>query len=166
MRKLWLVLPLYGAAIAFQQVPIPEYPGDPDTGAHKGQPIVCMNYNTKIHSANCNCKAMREEGDSCKRRDEYGPDTWDNDNSTPRCKTHCRKTACQCNSNCDTQEKTLLKIHATYDGQKAELVLKGSTQEISEVLALVEAELADYSQELDVPNVQWEFEKDLEENFS
>ena len=95
--KLLALLPIYALAFAFQQEEIPEYPGDPETGAHKGQPMFCTNEDRKMFRHNCECQAMHQDDDRCANdnEDATGPDT-------SRCKVYCRKEACECHSKCET----------------------------------------------------------------
>ncbi len=73
---------------AWQQEPIPLYPGDEDR-SHDGQPMHCQNMDTAKHAANCQCKSMNPDGESC-------------DTESSKCKVYCRKTACRCISPCTT----------------------------------------------------------------
>src|SRR5437016_4023385 len=98
MRKAIVFLFLVAAAVALQKQPIPPFPGDGNP-QHKGQPTWCANFDTKENTRNCECQAMN--ADACKHEDEYGPDSYGEDNS-PRCKVHCRRDACQCQRHCST----------------------------------------------------------------
>jgi hypothetical protein len=102
MRRTAAILVLAVTAFALQRSDIPVYPGDPDTGAHKGQPLFCQNYPTREHVGNCDCYASRENG-RCKQQDGNGdgPDSYD-ESAMPQCKVHCRKDACQCQRKCET----------------------------------------------------------------
>jgi hypothetical protein len=95
MKPLSILLFTVFALLSLQPPTIPPTT-DP---SHKGQPAWCQNYNTSMGAHNCDCMAMHEKGDSCKREGEYGPDTY-GENGMPRCSTHCRRDACQCEGNC------------------------------------------------------------------
>lgn len=95
---------LYGTAVAFQRE-VPPYPGD-DNPLHNGQPMICINHDTKEFVHNCSCQAMGGDDDRCKVKD---PDEDRNEDGTPRngpyalsCKTRCRKDACECRRRCET----------------------------------------------------------------
>ncbi len=71
---------------AWQREPIPQYPGD-DNPQHDGQPAHCQNMDSAKHAANCSCKSMNPDGESC-------------DQESSKCKVYCRKEACRCISPC------------------------------------------------------------------
>ncbi len=79
--------------------PIPPYPGDGNP-LHDHQPLFCQNHSGAF-AQNCDCQAMAEKGDSCKRDEEYGPDSYD-EHMNARCSVHCRPKACTCERRCST----------------------------------------------------------------
>lgn len=103
MKKLLSVLVLlglYGTAVGFQQIPIPDYPGD-DNPQHSGQPLFCQNYETREHAHNCECLEMDSEDSRCKLHPE--DEDWDTRGPmSTKCKTRCRRDACLCQRKCDT----------------------------------------------------------------
>jgi hypothetical protein len=76
------------AAWSLQQTPIPNYPGD-DNPQHDGQPMFCLNHSTEKHAANCACRSMNPDAESCSQE-------------SAKCKVYCRKEACRCLSPCMT----------------------------------------------------------------
>lgn len=92
----WVLCQMPSPGFEKQDIPKITDPDDP----HHGQPVTCQNWDDQFKQ-NCSCQAMADKGDSCKRRDDYGPDTYDED-SNPRCSTHCRRDACACASRCAT----------------------------------------------------------------
>ncbi len=93
-----ILICLFDSARGFEKQAIPRYKGDDDP-AHDNQPAWCQNYDDATFSHNCSCQAAADKGDSCKHPDAYGPDTWGED-EMPRCGTHCRRDACQCQRSC------------------------------------------------------------------
>ena len=92
-RCILAVFLLVGAGVALQgPQPIPPYPGD-DNPQHDGQPMFCVNVDTKEHVHNCACRGMVAD-DNC--REEGGGES-------SRCKVWCRKSACRCQSDCKTE---------------------------------------------------------------
>ncbi len=94
---------LYGSAVAFQRE-VPPYPGD-DNPSHNGQPMICLNYDTKEFTHNCSCAAMNNEDERCKSKDPENRDDYGMPHSgpyAPACKTRCRHDACECKRHCET----------------------------------------------------------------
>lgn len=95
----WALCQMPEPVDAFQNQPIPKHKPDGDPH-HDNQPEFCVNEDGPwIH--NCNCQAGMDNGDSCKRPDDYGPDSYDED-SNPRCSVHCRRDQCSCSRRCAT----------------------------------------------------------------
>lgn len=86
--SLVLLLTLALSVTAFQREPIPQYPGD-DNPQHDGQPMYCVNHDTAKHAANCSCRSMNPDGESCEQE-------------SSKCKVYCRKEACRCANPCAT----------------------------------------------------------------
>lgn len=95
--QILVLLALYVSAWAFQQTPIPPYPGD-DNPSHSGQPLWCQNEGTTQHAANCACLAMHRDDPECimptDENQSSGPDG-------SKCKVWCRRHACRCRTHCD-----------------------------------------------------------------
>ncbi len=102
VKRGFVLCGVLGLALSLAQIPIPEYPGDPDSGAHKGQPLWCQNYDTKLGAHNCECHYMNPTDKQCERHpnepeldEPTGPDT-------SKCKVYCRKTECRCKNHCES----------------------------------------------------------------
>lgn len=93
MRLTLGMMILVVVAFALQgPAPIPPFEGD-DNPAHDGQPQFCINTDTREHLHNCSCRGMQAQN-NCE--EEGGGES-------SRCKVYCRKSACKCKTDCQTE---------------------------------------------------------------
>ncbi len=92
------ILLLTSLAFALQKEgnEIPPYKGEDQHS--QNQPQHCQNYRDSMFKANCSCQPMA--GDEECGQDKNAEDYEDPREMPSRCKTACRRSACQCTSSC------------------------------------------------------------------